>query len=96
MKLKFLKNKIEFKKELNDLDKFVVDFTSILNKLGINYVIVSGYVAILFGRNRTSEDVDIIMKNWTSKDLMRHLGKSVKSLNASRQITQKKLTIDIF
>ncbi len=62
MKLRFPKNKIEFRKELSDLDKFVVEFTSILNRLGINYVIVSGYVAILFGRNRTSEDIDIIME----------------------------------
>ena len=59
MKLKFSKKKIEFRKELNDLDKFVIDFTSILNKLKIKYVIVSGYVAILFGRSRSSEDIDI-------------------------------------
>lgn len=30
--------------------------------MGINYVIVSGYVSILFGRNRTSEDVDVIIE----------------------------------
>ena len=59
MELKFSGNKIVFEKELNKLDKFVIDFTSILNKLDIRYVIVSGYVAILFGRNRSSEDIDI-------------------------------------
>lgn len=54
--------KIRFKKEKNKLDTFVITFTSLLNTLAIQYVIVSGYVAILFGRNRTSEDVDIFVE----------------------------------
>lgn len=60
MEIKFSKDRIEFEKELNALDKFVIDFTSILNELNIKYVVVSGYVSILFGRSRTSEDIDII------------------------------------
>jgi len=43
------------------LDEFVVDFTKILQKHA-NYVIVSGYVSILFGRSRATEDIDIIVK----------------------------------
>ncbi|MDP2749353.1 MAG: hypothetical protein Q8O89_00800 [Nanoarchaeota archaeon] len=62
MQLKYTKSKIEFEKNLNSLDAFVIDFTKILNRLGIKYVIVSGYVAILFGRNRSSEDVDMIVE----------------------------------
>jgi hypothetical protein len=62
MNIKYSKNRIEFEKELSALDKFVIDFTSILNKLNIKYVIVSGYVSILFGRSRTSEDVDFIVE----------------------------------
>jgi hypothetical protein len=62
MNIKFSKNRIEFEKELNALDKFVIDFTSILNKLNIKYVIVSGYVSILFGRSRISEDIDLIVE----------------------------------
>jgi len=62
MDIKVLKSRIEFEKELNALDKFVIDFTSILNKLNIKYVIVSGYVSILFGRSRTSEDIDFIVE----------------------------------
>jgi hypothetical protein len=54
--------KIGFKKEQNKLDRFVIEFTSFLNTLQLRYVVVSGYVAILFGRNRTSEDVDIIVE----------------------------------
>ena len=62
MELTFTKGSISFEKELNQLDQFVIDFTSILNNLTINYVIISGYVAILFGRNRASEDVDLFIE----------------------------------
>ena len=62
MEIDFLEDNIEIKnKKLINLDKFVLDFTSILNKDTIEYVIVSGYISILFGRNRTSKDVDIIV-----------------------------------
>lgn len=61
MELKYTKNRIEFEKELNSLDKFVIAFCSILNKLNVKYVIIAGYVAILFGRNRNSEDIDIFI-----------------------------------
>lgn len=45
-----------------ELDGFVKEFLSILEKSGIGYVLVSGYVAILFGRSRNSEDVDILVE----------------------------------
>ena len=60
MEIGFSKNKIEFKKELNALDRLTIQFTSIINGLKIKHVLVSGYVAILFGRSRASEDIDII------------------------------------
>jgi hypothetical protein len=63
MEIEYIDNKIVLEKELNDLDLFTLDFTNILNKLNIKYVIVSGYVAILFGRSRGSEDVDLIIEN---------------------------------
>ena len=65
MNLKFIGGTIRFEKELNSLDYFLLDFVSVLNKLKIDYVIVSGYVSILFGRSRTSEDIDIIIKKLT-------------------------------
>jgi len=58
----FSKGTIAFNKELNELDELVIRFTSILHKLEINYVIVSGYVAIVFGRSRATEDVDLMLK----------------------------------
>jgi hypothetical protein len=43
------------------LDKFVLNFCRLL-KRHTNYVIVSGYVSILFGRARATEDIDIIIE----------------------------------
>ncbi|RLE45397.1 hypothetical protein DRJ22_04455 [Candidatus Woesearchaeota archaeon] len=62
MEINFSKSEIKFEKGLNSLDKFVIDFTSILNRLNIKYVLVSGYVSILFGRNRSSEDIDMFIE----------------------------------
>lgn len=62
MEIKVSKNRIKLNKELNDLDTFVIDFVKILDKSKIKYVLVSGYVSILFGRSRSSEDIDIIVK----------------------------------
>ncbi len=50
--------KIIINKEINKLDKFVFDFVSLL---GEKYVIVSGYVSILTGRSRATEDVDLLI-----------------------------------
>ncbi len=52
----FLKNKV-----LSKLDIFVIDFINILKKY-TDYVVVSGYVSILFGRSRGTEDIDILTK----------------------------------
>ena len=59
--MKFVSNKIiEIGRELSDLDLFTLDFIKILRK-HTNYVIISGYVSILLGRARASEDIDIII-----------------------------------
>ncbi len=62
--MEFLKGKIVFDKELSDLDKLVIDFVGILNSCKIKYVIVSGYVVLLFGRPRATEDVDILIEHF--------------------------------
>lgn len=62
MEIKFSDNKIEFNKELNVLDKLTIKFKTYLDKYNIKYVLVSGYIAILFGRSRNSEDIDIIIE----------------------------------
>ncbi|MBI2653559.1 hypothetical protein HYX02_01985 [Candidatus Woesearchaeota archaeon] len=55
------KNTIKLDKEINELDKLVFEFINILKK-HTDYVIVSGYVAILLGRSRTTEDIDVFIK----------------------------------
>ncbi len=60
--MKFIdKRTIEINRELSELDKFTLDFVKILKKYA-NYVLVSGYVSILLGRARVSEDVDVIIQ----------------------------------
>lgn len=54
------KKEIILKRKLNKLDKFVIDFISILEKYA-DYVIISGYVSILLGRSRATEDVDLLI-----------------------------------
>ena len=56
------KTEIELERKANEIDNLVTSFTEVLNRVGIEYVIVSGYVAILFGRNRLSEDIDMIIR----------------------------------
>jgi len=49
-------------RELSALDEEVVEFTRVLDSCDVNYVIVSGYVAILTGRSRATEDVDVVLE----------------------------------
>jgi len=61
MNIEFSKDGIRFKRELSELDKFVFRFIDLLEESETDYVIVSGYVSILLGRTRTTEDVDILI-----------------------------------
>ena len=62
MDFRFKEGELEFDRELSDLDKQVFDFVSVLEKAGIRYVVISGYVAILLGRSRSTEDVDLFIE----------------------------------
>lgn len=55
------KREIILDKESNNLDKFTFDFIRIIEKY-VDYVIISGYVSILLGRSRATEDIDIFIK----------------------------------
>lgn len=57
MKIIDAKN-IQLDRELSDLDQLVLRFVNIVEK-HTPYVLVSGYIAILFGRSRGTEDVDL-------------------------------------
>lgn len=62
MEMEFSEGRIVFEKVLSDLDKFVLEFVEVLNSANIRYVIVSGYVSILFGRSRATEDIDMFVE----------------------------------
>lgn len=65
--MRFVSDKlIRIDKELSELDAFALDFVRIVEKYA-EYVIVSGYVSILLGRARASEDIDIIIQEIPEK-----------------------------
>ncbi len=62
MELKYEPGKIKIEnKVFTALDEFVSDFMKLLEGY-TDYVIVSGYVVILFGRARGTEDIDTIIR----------------------------------
>lgn len=86
MELTFLPEKIILNKELNALDRFILDFTRILEKKKIRFVLISGYVTILFGRNRTSEDIDMFVEQLDFarfNDVWNHLIKKFECINTN-------------
>jgi len=62
VEIEFGRKFIKIDKKLSDLDRFIISFIKILNKLRIKYVIVSGYVSIFFGRSRVTEDIDVLIE----------------------------------
>ncbi len=48
--------------DTNVLTGFVKDFVGVLDKLKLKYIIVSGFVAIMHGRSRGTEDIDLILE----------------------------------
>lgn len=67
MELDVSRRRIKLDKELNELDHLVIDFTKILSANKTDYVLVSGYISILFGRSRSSEDIDLVVKKISRK-----------------------------
>ncbi|OYR63724.1 hypothetical protein DJ83_01945 [Halorubrum ezzemoulense] len=47
---------------LNQLDELAIAFSDILNQVGIEHVYIAGYVSILAGRARSTEDVDVLIE----------------------------------
>jgi hypothetical protein len=55
-------------KEPDNLDLLVLDF---IRLIPFDYVIISGYAAILFGRTRTTEDVDLFVNPQSEEEFSR-------------------------
>lgn len=46
----------------NELDERAIEFSRICDDLGIAHVYVAGYVAILAGRSRSTQDIDVLVE----------------------------------
>ncbi len=69
--MKFIdKRTLHLDKVLNELDLFVLDFISIVEKY-VDYVIISGYVSILLGRSRATEDIDIFIRPFSKEQFLK-------------------------
>ena len=64
--MEFKGNQILVDRALSELDLFAIGFVDVLAK-HTGYVIISGYVSILLGRARVSEDIDIIIPKMAEK-----------------------------
>jgi hypothetical protein len=53
-------------REPNELDELAILFSRLLDEVGISHVFISGYVAILTGRARATEDIDVLLARTTS------------------------------
>lgn len=60
-------DEIRIEKAPSDLDALVLDIVGILDGLDIDYAVVSGYVAVLLGRSRATEDIDIIVERFDAE-----------------------------
>ncbi|MBU2523560.1 MAG: hypothetical protein KKE23_04725 [Nanoarchaeota archaeon] len=60
------KREIILSRKLNNLDKLAIEFIQVLEKY-TDYVIISGYVSILLGRTRATEDVDVFIEKISSE-----------------------------
>lgn len=65
--MKFENGILKIRRELSDLDQLVLEFIDVLESENVKYVIVSGYVAILTGRSRGTEDIDVIIEHIDKK-----------------------------
>ncbi len=60
-KFKVINNELRVDKIVTKLDEFALDVISVIQK-HTDYVIISGYVSIFFGRSRGTEDIDMFIR----------------------------------
>lgn len=76
MEFTYDENEISIEKVLNPLDDVALAFARCLGKL--KYTYMSGYVAILFGRSRNSEDIDLFLEHLSRENFIELWGTLVK------------------
>lgn len=62
--MEFTDGGVVIDKPPSDLDRLMLEVGDILDDVGIEYSVVSGYVAVLFGRSRATEDIDVITERF--------------------------------
>ncbi len=67
------------KEKLTPEDVIATKFADVLGTNGIKYAIIAGYVAILFGRTRRSDDVDFIIKHIEEDDFVKLIRESASA-----------------
>ncbi len=63
--MEFTDEGVVIDKPANTMDEMVLDVVGVLQNHGVKYAVVSGYVAVLFGRARSTEDIDVITERFT-------------------------------
>lgn len=74
--MEFTDEGVVIDKPPSDLDRLMLEVGNILDDVDIGYSVVSGYVAVLFGRSRATEDIDVIAERFddgTANELTKRL-----------------------
>jgi hypothetical protein len=77
---------IRIDKTLTAYDEFALAFIELLEQEGVRYVLLSGYVALLFGRSRQTEDIDLVIEDLDTqrfRELWARLDKRFECLNTN-------------
>jgi len=65
--MKFEDEAVIIEKDPSELDELILDVTDVLSGLEIEYAVVSGYFAVLLGRSRATEDIDVIVEPFSEE-----------------------------
>ena len=60
--IELLNGTLVVEREPNRLDELAIAFSHVLDRFSIDHVYISGYVSILAGRARSTEDVDVLIE----------------------------------
>jgi len=60
--IRFLNGVLVVEREPNQLDELAHSFSNVLNRFDIDHVFIAGYVAILAGRARSTEAIDVLIE----------------------------------
>ena len=74
--MEFTDEGVVIDKPPNDLDRLILEVGDVLDTVGIEYSVVSDYVAVLFGRSRAIEYIDVITERFdeeTADELAKRL-----------------------